>query len=228
MINIKKTFKTVPQKVIANLLTAALILSPMELQTNAVNITLNSNAFAEANAFGNNTPYGLDIGKTAQKIYFGKNGTDAQGWYIAGYQENGYGEGKDEGALVLLCSPNQPMVSSQVFLESANYDSYTNINKTTYQDDEAYTEAAQVYAHHYGASDIIKKLESLEADPNVFTQEEQNLIKTTKIYTYDPKNNRTYNTTGKLYPAAGVENGTYITVGANEVDTTKTGNAKRQ
>ena len=225
MINIKKTFKTVPQKVIANLLTAALILSPMELQTNAVNITLNSNAFAEANAFGNNTPYGLDIGKTAQKIYFGKNGTDAQGWYIAGYQENGYREGKDEGALVLLCSPNQPMVSNQVFLESANYDSYTNINKTTYQDDEACTEAAQVYAHHYGASDIIKKLESLEADPNVFTQEEQNLIKTTKIYTYDPKNNRTYNTTGKLYPAAGVENGTYITVGANEVDTTKTGNA---
>ena len=175
MIKYKKTFKTVPQRVITHILTAALILSPMELQSNAVNITLNSNAFAEANAFGNNTPYGLDIGRTAQKIYFGKNGTDAQGCYIAGYQENGYGEGKDEGALVLLCSPNQPMVSSQVFLESANYDSYTNINKTTYQDDEAYTEATQVYAHHYGASDIIKKLESLEADPNVFTQEEQNL-----------------------------------------------------
>ena len=84
------------------------------------------------------------------------------------------------------------MVSSQVFLESKNYDSYTNINNTTYQDDDAYTDAPKVYAHHYGASDIIKKLKSLEEDPNVFTTAEQNLIKTTKIYTYDPKNNRTY------------------------------------
>lgn len=225
MINIKKTLKAVPQKIIAHILIAALILSKALPKANAINVTLNSNAFAEASAFGNNTPYGLDIGKTAQKIYFGKNGTDSQGWNIAGYQESGYGEGGNEGALVLLCDPNQPMVSSQVFIESTNYDSYTNVNKTTYQDGEAYTEAAQVYAHHYGASDIIKKLKSLEGDLNVFTTAERNLIKTTKIYTYDPKNNKTYNTTGKLYPAAGVENGTYITVGANEVDTTKTGNA---
>ena len=145
MINTKKTIKAVSQKIITHILTAALILSPMELQTNAVNITLNSNAFAEANAFGNNTPYGLDIGKTAQKIYFGKNGTDAQGWYIAGYQENSYGEDKDEGALVLLCSPNQPMALNQVFLGFDNYDnSYTFINKTAYQDDETYTEATPV------------------------------------------------------------------------------------
>ena len=226
MINTKKHSKLYPQKIIAHILIAALILSKALPKANAINVTLNSNAFAEASAFGSNTQYGLDENKIAQKVYFGKNGTASQGWYIAGYQESGYGEGGDEAALVLLCDPNQPMVSSQVFLESTNYDSYTNINKTTYQDGEAYTEATQVYAHHYGASDIIKKLESLEADPNVFTQEEQNLIKTTKTYTYDPKNNKTYNIAGKLYlAAAGAENETYITVGANKVDTSKTGNA---
>lgn len=118
------------------------------------------------------------------------------------------------------------MVSNQVFLESTNYDSgYTNLNRTPYQDEKTYTEATQVYAHHYGASDIIKKLESLEADSSVFAQKEQNLIKTTKTYTYDPKNNKIYSTKGKLYlAAAGAENETYITVGANKVDTTKTGN----
>lgn len=181
MINIKKALKAVPQKIITNILTAALILNQMVPKANAINVTLNSNAFAEANAFGSNTPYGLDENKIAQKVYFGKNGTNSQGWYIAGYQASGYGEGGDEGALVLLCDPNQPMVSNQVFLESTNYDrGYTNLNRTPYQDEKTYTEATQVYAHHYGASDIIKKLESLEADSSVFAQKEQNLIKTTK------------------------------------------------
>lgn len=229
MINIKKALKAVPQKIIADLLTAALILSQMVPKANAVNVALNSNAFAEASVFGSNTPYGLNGNKTVQKVYFGKNGTDSQGWYIAGYQESGYGEDENEGALVLLCDPNQPMVPSQVFLESGKYtdDLYLGyINTTPYQDGETYTEPTQVYAHHYGASNIIKKLKSLETDSNVFTQEEQNLIKTTKTYTYDPKNNRIYNTKGKLYlAAASAESDTYITVGANKVIAPETGNA---
>ena len=73
------------------------------------------------------------------------------------------------------------MVSNQVFLESTNYDSgYTNLNRTPYQDEKTYTEATQVYAHHYGASDIIKKSESLEADSSVFAQKEQTILRIIK------------------------------------------------
>ncbi len=229
MINIKKAPKAVPQKIIANILTAALILSQMVPKANAVNMALNSNAFAEADAFGSNTPYGLDGNKVAQKVYFGKNGTDSQGWYIAGYQESGYGEGEDEGALVLICAPNQPMVSSQVFLESGKYkdDLYLGyINTTPYHDGETYLVDTKVSPHHYGASDIIKKLRNLETDLNVFTMPEQNLIKTTKTYTYDHRNSKAYSTKGKLYlAAASAESDTYITVGANEVIAPGTGNA---
>ena len=201
----------------------------MAPKANAINVTLNSNAFAEASAFGSNTPYGLDENKIAQKVYFGKNGTNSQGWYIAGHQASGYGEDEEEGALVLLCDPNQPMVSSQVFIEQGDYKNdfyYGYINKTLYQDDETYTEATQVYAHHYGASAIKRKLGDLEKDTNIFTTSEQNLMKATKTYTYDLKNNKTYNIASKLYLAAGTLSETYITVGANEVDTNKTGNAR--
>ena len=51
-------------------------------------------------------------------------------------------------------------------------------------------------------------------------------MKATKTYTYDLKNNKTYNIASKLYLAAGTLSETYITVGANEVDTNKTGNAR--
>lgn len=72
MINTKKELKAVPQKIIANILTAALILNQMVPKANAINVTLNSNAFAEANAFGGNTPYGLDENKIAQKFILAK------------------------------------------------------------------------------------------------------------------------------------------------------------
>ena len=41
-------------------------------KANAINVTLHSNAFAEANAFGSNTPYGLDENKIAQKFILAK------------------------------------------------------------------------------------------------------------------------------------------------------------
>ncbi|MGN1034424.1 MAG: hypothetical protein ACI4PK_02385 [Oscillospiraceae bacterium] len=66
---------------------------------------INSNAFAEASAFGGNTPYSLDENKIAQKVYFGKNGTDSQGWYITGYQASGYGEGGDMKEHLFCCVP---------------------------------------------------------------------------------------------------------------------------
>ncbi|MGN1034423.1 MAG: hypothetical protein ACI4PK_02380 [Oscillospiraceae bacterium] len=52
-------------------------------------------------------------------------------------------------------------------------------------------------------------------------------MKATKVYIYDLHLDidRTYSITNKLYLVAGTLNETYITVGANKVDTTKTGNA---
>ena len=172
-----------------------------------VKIVPSPTAFAEPNAFGKDTDYGLQTGKIAQKVCFGKNGNSAQCLYVAGYDET-------KQNLVLFCDPNQPMLTDQIFLAQNKYDG-DHFNITLYEDGETYETATRVYANHYGGSDIREKLQELEEDTNVFTTAEQNLMQTTTVKTYDHNKKVLYNTTDKLYLATGDlnEENTLVKVG---------------
>lgn len=58
----------------------------------------------------------------AQKVHFGRNGETSQLWWMVGYQESGYGESGGEGALVLICDPDQPIANNEEFLLSNQYE----------------------------------------------------------------------------------------------------------
>ena len=137
-----------------------------------------------------------DIGK-AQKVYFGKD----KSWYIAG---------KDtDDSLVLMCDPETPF-GEKAFIAEDKYNS-DYINNETYEDKE-------VYANHYGASDLRAYLNGEALD--VFTEKEKEQIKAPVIYTEDKKNNCIYATADKLYlPYTDTSKGEYIIVGSNSEST---------
>lgn len=188
------------------------------------------------------TEYGLCTGKTPQKVWFGKNGSNAQAWWIAGYDSTTQG-------LVLLCDPLQPMNDSQGFLAQDKYEqgdgtpatSNYYYNKTAYTTDwdctyeDNFTPTGKVFANHYGGSDIRAVLKGYETDTSKFSTAEQDLMKETTVWTWDKKNDEYYSTRSKLYLGVGQyswKNGYteedkqkhFFTVGANVVDTSKTGN----
>lgn len=182
------------------------------------------------------TKFGLCTGKTPQKVWFGKNGSNARAWWIAGYDSTTQG-------LVLLCDPNTIMNNSQVFLAQSKYDSSEPYeNNTPYNKDPAHpandldwgctyssnAPTGKVFANHYGGSDIRAVLKGYETDTSKFSTAEQNMMKETTVWTWDKKNdNAFYSTTSKLYLGAGeysydtAASNHYFTVGANVVDTSE-------
>jgi len=96
----------------------------------------------------------------AEKVNFGNGKT----WYIAGADK--------DGSLVLMCD-SLNMFDYRVFLAEENYDSTTYINNEKYEDIE-------VYANHYGASDIRKYLNGDAL--NEFTDKEKLLITAPVVY----------------------------------------------
>ena len=162
--------------------------------------------------------YGLTKGKTAKAVYFGTNRhsgtyenlTLPQKWWIAGF---------DEGGLVLMCDPQQPLKTRQRFNLSTQ--------PIQYQSDFGVYESSpanDLHPNHYGASDIREVLNDLATDESYFTQAEQSMMKETTVYTYDCQNSTVYSTTDKLYLAAGCHRGEEITVGKNAIDSSQTGN----
>lgn len=166
-------------------------------------IKLNGTTIAGTQAAGGTYTF-KDAGKVAQKVYFGKNGSHTQEWWIAGYDSTTQG-------LVLLCDPNTPMNDEQVFLAEDKYeqgdgenDSDNYYNKTAYTADwgcvySGYAPTGKVYANHYGGSDIRAVLKDYETDTSKFSTAEQNLMKETAVRTWDHKNDKFYRTTSKLY-----------------------------
>ncbi|MGN1034000.1 MAG: hypothetical protein ACI4PK_00140 [Oscillospiraceae bacterium] len=78
----QKAFKAVLEGTIFGARGIALLFNSVNLSTKAENFIPSPTAFAGASAFGKDTNYGLQTGRAAQKVYFGKNGDAAQGWYI--------------------------------------------------------------------------------------------------------------------------------------------------
>ena len=115
MVNTKKLFKTALEGVVSSSLVATMLLTQLNLSVKAAT-TPSERKFIPVSALNTDaTKFGLCTGKTPQKVWFGKNGSNAQAWWIAGYDSTTQG-------LVLLCDPNTTMNNSQVFLAQDKYE----------------------------------------------------------------------------------------------------------
>ncbi len=151
-----------------------------------------------------------DGSKNPAKVYFGKNDSNNQEWWIAGSQN---------GDSVTLFAAS-PLGANQKF--DSNYSSSDASTETkTYSGDWGCSYSgstpSDVNANHYGASTLRAALKGLET--SCFSTVEQGLMQETTIYTNDTKNHCAYSTTDKLYPAYAENYGNiYITVGKNASD----------
>ena len=128
------------------------------------------------------------------KIVFGKksDGTTAQEWYILGKDEGVSGD----NTIIFATSP--PIATWQKFNSSYSNKSFTS-SFGVYA-----SNPSDVYANHYGASDLRVALQGMATNTNYFTTAEQGLMNATTVKTKDTKNsNVTYTTTDKLYALQG-------------------------
>ena len=127
------------------------------------------------------------------KIVFGKksDGTTAQEWYILGKDEGVSGD----NTIIFAASP---IATWQKFNSSYSNKSFTS-SFGVYA-----SNPSDVYANHYGASDLRVALQGMATNTNYFTTAEQGLMNATTVKTKDTKNsNVTYTTTDKLYALQG-------------------------
>ena len=137
------------------------------------------------------TPDANGTATTKGKLVFGKksDGTTAQEWYILGKDEGVSGDN------TIIFAAN-PIATGQKF----NSD-ISNKNDENLWSDCVYSEAAitEVYANHYGASELRDTLQGMATNTSYFTSAEQGLMNATTVTTKDLKNSATYTTTDKLY-----------------------------
>ena len=158
------------------------------------------------------TPDANGTATTKGKLVFGKksDGTTAQEWYILGKDEGVSGDN------TIIFAAN-PIATGQKF----NSD-ISNKNDENLWSDCVYSEATitEVYANHYGASDLRVALKNMVDGSNTtyFTTAEQNLMNATTVTTKDTKNSSvTYTTTDKLYALQGdYDNKKYLWAGTDD------------
>ena len=163
----------------------------------ATKTQLMDNTFAP-NADGTAENYGM--------IVFGKksDGITAQEWYILGEDKGVSGD----NTIIFATSP---IATGQKF--NSSYD-----NKSFASSFGVYeSNPSEVYANHYGASDLRKALQGMAADINYFTKAEQRLMNDTAVKTMDTKNsNVTYTTKDKLYALQGDFNDNKLRAGTSD------------
>ena len=129
------------------------------------------------------------------KLVFGKksDGTTAQEWYILGKDEGVSGD----NTIIFAASP---IAKYKVFNSSTG----NNANTSSWSDcNYGGGSVTEVYANHYGASELRDTLQTIAADTSYFTSAEHGLMNATTVKTEDTKNsNVTYTTTDKLYALA--------------------------
>ena len=118
---------------------------------------------------------------TIGKLAFGKNSSrQAQEWYILGKDSGVTGD----NTILFAASP---IATGQVFNSSSSNKTYNS---------------TEVFANHYGASELRTALNNMSASTSYFTAAEQGLMNATTVTTKDIKNNKDYTTTDKLYALA--------------------------
>lgn len=138
-------------------------------------------------ANGTATNYGKQV--------FGKNSSgEAQEWYILG---------KDSGVL----GDNTIIFAASPIATVQKFDS-SDSNKPFASSFGVYeSNPSEVYANHYGASELRVALQGMATNTNYFTTAEQGLMNATTVKTNDTNNsNVTYTTTDKLYALQGDHN----------------------
>ena len=147
---------------------------------------------------------------TKGKLVFGKksDGTTAQEWYILG---------KDEG----VSGDNTIIVAASPIARGQKFNSdISNKNDENLWSDCVYSEATitEVYANHYGASELRDTLQGMATNTSYFTSAEQGLMNATTVTTKDTKNSSvTYTTTDKLYALQGdYDNDQYLWAGTDD------------
>ena len=155
------------------------------------------------------TPDANGTATTKGKLVFGKKSdrTTAQEWYILG---------KDTG----VSGDNTIIVAASPIARGQKFNSDTsNKNDENLWSDCAYSEATitEVYANHYGASELRDTLQGMATNRSYFTRTEQNLMNATTVTTNDTKNSVTYTTTDKLYALQGdFDNDQYLWAGTDD------------
>ena len=145
------------------------------------------------------TPDSNGNATTIGKLVFGKNSSeDAQKWYILGKDSGVSGD----NTIIFAASP---IATRQKFNSGERDKTYNYGAGTGYGESAGSTD---VYANHYGASELRVALqrmlenESGNAVETYFTSAEQGLMNATTVTTKDTKNSVTYTTTDKLYALA--------------------------
>lgn len=146
---------------------------------------------------------------TIGKLVFGKNSSSvAQEWYILGRDTGVSGD----NTIIFAASP---IAGGQKF----NSDT-SNKNDENLWSDCVYSEATitEVYANHYGASELRDTLQGMATNTSYFTSAEQGLMNATTVTTKDTKNSSvTYTTTDKLYALQGdFDNDQYLRAGTDD------------
>ena len=146
---------------------------------------------------------------TIGKLVFGKNSSSvAQEWHILG---------KDEG----VSGDNTIIFAASPIARGQKFNSDTsNKNDENLWSDCVYSEATitEVYANHYGASELRDTLQGMATNTSYFTSAEQGLMNATTVTTKDTKNSSvTYTTTDKLYALQGdFDNDRYLRAGTDD------------
>ena len=156
-------------------------------------------------------PYSNGTAVNYGKLVFGKNSDgNPQEWYILGKDERV--SGGTDNTIIFAASP---IARGQKF----NSD-ISNKNDENLWSDCVYSEATitEVYANHYGASELRDTLQGMATNTSYFTSAEQGLMNATTVTTKDTKNSSvTYTTTDKLYALQGdYDNDQYLWAGTDD------------
>ena len=152
-------------------------------------------------------PYSNGTAVNYGKLVFGKksDGTTAQEWYILGKDTGVSGD----NTIIFATSP---IATGQKF--NSSYD-----NKSFASSFGVYaSNPSEVYANHYGASELRDTLQGMATNTSYFTSAEQGLMNATTVTTKDTKNSSvTYTTTDKLYALQGdYDNDQYLWAGTDD------------
>ena len=139
-------------------------------------------------------PYSDGTAVNYGKLVFGKNSDgNPQEWYILGKDESVSGDNT-------IIFASSPIATNKVFNSSTG----NNANTSSWSDcNYGGGSVTEVYANHYGASELRDTLQTIAADTSYFTSAEQGLMNDTTVTTNDTKNSTTYTTTDKLYALQG-------------------------